>query len=67
LARLDVPSVLHHIIIQRIERRNIFRDNKDRDNFIDRLSDLLPATQTACYAWAFITNSAYRSLYSSVC
>jgi len=40
LARLDAPGVLHHIIIRGIERCNIFRDNKDRDNFIDRLSDL---------------------------
>ncbi|MDL1988956.1 MAG: hypothetical protein LWX08_15195 [Deltaproteobacteria bacterium] len=39
LARLDAPGVLHRIIIRGIERRNIFRDNKDRDNFIDRLSD----------------------------
>jgi hypothetical protein len=38
LARLDVPGVLHHTIIRGIERRNIFRDNKDRDNFIDCLS-----------------------------
>jgi REP element-mobilizing transposase RayT len=51
LARLDAPGVLHHIIIRGIERRNIFKDDKDRDNFIDRLSDLLPATQTACYAF----------------
>ena len=56
LARLDAPGVLHHIIIRGIERRKIFRDDKDRDDFIDRLSDLLPATQTACYAWAFIPN-----------
>ena len=55
-ARLDAPGALHNIIIRGIERRKISRDNKDRDNFIDRLSDLLPATQTACYAWAFITN-----------
>ncbi len=56
LARLDAPGVLHHIIIRGIERRKIFRDDKDRNDFIDRLSDLLPATQTACYAWAFIPN-----------
>jgi len=43
LARRDAPGVLHHIIIRGIERRNIFRDNKDRDDFIDRLSDLLPS------------------------
>ncbi|MDL2122971.1 MAG: transposase [Deltaproteobacteria bacterium] len=64
-ARLDAPGVLHHIIIRGIERRNIFRDNKDRDNFIDRLSDLLPATQTACYAWAFIPNHAHFLFRSS--
>ena len=59
LARLDAPGVLHHIIIRGIERRKIFRDDKDRDDLIDRLSALLPATQTACYAWAFIPNHAH--------
>ena len=71
LARLDAPGVLHHIIIRGIERRKIFRDNKDRDNFIDRLSNLLPAILTTCYAypvkcenyltgvWAFIPNHAH--------
>jgi REP element-mobilizing transposase RayT len=48
LARLEAPGVLHHIIIRGIERRKIFRDNKDRNNLLDRLSDLLPATQTSC-------------------
>jgi REP element-mobilizing transposase RayT len=28
LARLDVPGLLHHVIIRGIERRNIFEDNK---------------------------------------
>jgi len=67
LARLDAPGVLHHIIIiiRGIERRNIFRDNKDRDNFIDRLSDLLPETQTTCYALAFIPNHAHFLFRSS--
>lgn len=59
LARLDAPGVLHHVIIRGIERRKIFRDNKDRDNFLDRLSDLLPATKTACYAWALLSNHAH--------
>ncbi len=59
LARLDAPGVLHHVIIRGIERRNIFRDNKDRDNFLERLGTLLPKTRTACYAWAFIPNHAH--------
>ena len=65
LARLDASGVLHHIIIRGIERRKIFGDDKDRDNFIDRLSDLLPATQTACYAWALIPNHAHFLFRSS--
>ena len=54
LARLDAPGVIHHVIIRGIERRKIFRDNKDRNDMIERLGDLLPATKTSCYAWAFL-------------
>lgn len=59
LARLDAPGVLHHIMIRGIERRKIFRDNRDRDNLLDRLAKLLPETQTASYAWVFIPNHAH--------
>ena len=59
LARLDAPGVVHHVIIGGIERRKIFFDTKDRNNMIDRLGDLLPATHTACYAWAFLSNHAH--------
>ena len=64
LARLDTPGLIHHVIIRGIERRKIFRDNKDRDDMIDRLSDLLPATHTECYAWAFLSNHAHFLLRS---
>jgi putative transposase len=64
LARLDAPGVIHHVIIRGIERGKIFRDNKDRDDMIDRLADLLPATRTACYAWAFLPNHAHFLLRS---
>ena len=40
-ARLDAPNALHHIIIRGIDRRVIFTDDSDRENFLDRLSDLL--------------------------
>ena len=59
LARLDAPGVLQHIIIRGIERRNIFRDNRDRDNLLERLGRLLLETKTACYAWAFLPNHAH--------
>jgi REP element-mobilizing transposase RayT len=58
-ARIDTPGVLHHIIIRGIEKRKIFRDDKDRDDFIARLSVILPETKTSCYAWALMSNHAH--------
>jgi REP-associated tyrosine transposase len=55
-ARIDAPGALHHIICRGIERKRIFRDNKDRDNFISRFGKLLEDTSTQCYAWALIPN-----------
>jgi len=59
LARLDAPGVLHHIMIRGIERRNIFRIKKDREDFLKRLLKLLPETQTCCYAWVLMSNHAH--------
>lgn len=59
LARLDAPGVVHHIMIRGIERRKIFLDQKDREDFLERLALLLPETKTACYAWVLIPNHAH--------
>jgi len=58
-ARLDAPGVLHHVMIRGIEGRKIFRTNKDRNNFVERLENLCPEMQTKCYAWAFMSNHAH--------
>ena len=34
-SRIDAPGALHHVIVRGIERRNIFRDDQDRYNFLD--------------------------------
>jgi len=52
LARLDAPGVLHHVMIRGIERRKVFLNDKDREDFIERLAKLLPETKTASYAWS---------------
>jgi len=39
-----------------IERRKLFRDDKDREYFLERLAIILEETQTQCYAWALIPN-----------
>lgn len=64
VARLDTPGLLHHVMIRGIERRKIFSDDEDRENFIERLSALLPETQTQCYAWALLPNHAHFLLRS---
>jgi putative transposase len=58
-ARLDAPGVLHHVMIRGIERRKIFRNDKDREDLIERLGILCPGTQTHCYAWTFMSNHAH--------
>ena len=55
-ARIDAPGALHHVICRGIERRKIFREDSDRDDFLKRLETILSATQTPCYAWALMPN-----------
>ncbi len=42
-ARINAPGALHHIIVRGIERRRIFSDDQDRDNFVERLGDIVTA------------------------
>jgi len=46
-------------MIRGIERRYIFKDDKDRDDFLERLEKLLPETHMFCYAWALMSNHAH--------
>jgi REP element-mobilizing transposase RayT len=62
--RLDVEGALHHVIVRGIERSPIFKDNKDRQRFVDRLADLVGATGTKVYAWALIPNHFHLLLRS---
>ena len=55
-SRIDTPGALHHIIARGIERRSIFGDDQDRDDFLKRLGTVLSETGTICYAWALIPN-----------
>lgn len=61
-ARIDASGAFHHIIIRGIEGRKIFREDPDRENFLDRLAHLLFSTQTHCFAWALLPNHAHMLL-----
>jgi len=54
--------MLHHVLIRGIRSRSIFEDDRDRENFLDRLGKLLQETRTACYAWALLLDHAHLLL-----
>jgi len=55
-SRIDAPGALHHITARGIERCRIFKDQTDRNNFLDRFGEIIKATNTSCFAWALIPN-----------
>ena len=65
-ARIDAPGALHHIIIRGIERRKIFQDDNDRENFLQRLGENITESSTACYGWALMPNHAHLLLRTGV-
>jgi putative transposase len=55
-ARIDIPGLLHHVIVRGIERRHIFLDEQDRAEFLARFAALLAETGARCFAWALLDN-----------
>jgi hypothetical protein len=52
--RLDAPGTLHHVMVRGIEKRQIFEDDQDREDFLHRLGKLLEQCQASCFAWMLI-------------
>ena len=65
-ARIDIPGLLQHVIVRGIERRKIFLNDEDRQDFIDRLTHVLESTQTICYAWAMLDNHVHLLLMPTI-
>ena len=55
-SRIDAHGALHHIIVRGIERKTIFKGDADRNNFLERLKNILADSHTSCFAWALIPN-----------
>jgi len=55
-ARIDIPGCLYHVIGRGTERRKIFLANKDRADFLARLSSALDKTGGKCLAWCLMPN-----------
>ena len=60
--RLDAPDTLHHVMVRGIESRTIFRDDRDRDDFVRRLGEVAGAKDLTIYAWALLPNHLHLLL-----
>ena len=58
-ARIDAPGALHHVISRGIEKCDIFRDNYDRNNFLERLGLVIDESDTLCFAWSLLPNHCH--------
>ncbi len=52
--RLDAPDVLPHVMARGLERRRIFQDDPDREDFVRRLAALAGAGALTVYAWVLM-------------
>jgi len=63
-ARLDAPGTLHHVMIHGIEGIKIFKNDKDRDDFISHIRELVKKTNTRVLAWVLMENHVHFLLIS---
>ncbi|MBI4734531.1 MAG: transposase [candidate division NC10 bacterium] len=54
--RLDTPGALHHVMARGLDRQVIFRDDRDRADFVRRLAALAEGGAWLVYAWALLPN-----------
>ncbi|MDD3295790.1 MAG: transposase [Candidatus Omnitrophica bacterium] len=60
--RLNVIGGVYHVFTRGIERKEIFKDSTDREEFLSRLADTLDKTKSTCYAWALMPNHVHIML-----
>ncbi len=54
--RIDFPGACHHVYGRGIEKRDIFRDDRDRQLFLERVGFNLKRWEISCIAWALMPN-----------
>jgi len=57
--RLEAPNTTHHLMVRGLERRALFRDDKDRRAFLDRLAVVVQQTGLNVFAWALLSNHVH--------
>ncbi len=55
-ARIDAPGLTHHVLARGIEKRHIFIDDSDRDDFVKRMACIGGADKMQIYAFSLMPN-----------
>jgi putative transposase len=63
--RDDAPGVAHHVMIRGIERRAIFWDDIDREDFLRRLAKLSLELGFLVFVWVFMPNHVHLVVRSA--
>ena len=58
-ARIDISGLLYHVMIRGIERREIFPNRIDKEDFIERLGKSLTESGAKCFSWVLMPNHAH--------
>ncbi len=57
--RVEYEGAIYHVTIRGNDRRNIFRDDRDRQRFLDRLADCVEAHEVRLYMFCLMSNHVH--------
>ena len=60
--RVQYEGAIYHVTVRGNDRRNIFRDDRDRQRFCDRLADCVEAHEIRLYMFCLMTNHVHLML-----
>jgi putative transposase len=60
--RVEFPGAIYHVTIRGNDRRDIFRDNRDRERFLLRLAESVEAYGIRLYLFCLMTNHVHLLL-----
>ena len=64
--RINIEGGIYHVIQRGIERRDVFKDNADREEFLRRLAEGLKQTGHKCYGWVLMPNHFHLLVRTSI-
>lgn len=62
--RIDLPGYVYHVIIRGIEKRAIFHDSQDYQEYLRRVGGVLNDCGGKCFAWSLLPNHAHMLIQS---